>query len=130
MLYKEELKKVPICAIPKANKKELKNKNCIAGAKIENLHKSGKILVIDYYSINKKELLLRFFCDKENYILYAPVENKWSKGFVTNFLIEKLKGNDALYLEQDLEICKKFLEIKYDSCYIFDTCKHIKITFI
>lgn len=118
MLYKEELKKVPICAIRKANKKELKNKNCIAGAKIENLHKSGKILVIDYYSINKKELLLRFFCDKENYILYAPVENKWSKGFVTNFLIEKLKGNDALYLEQELEICKKFLEIKYYSCYV------------
>lgn len=118
MLYKEELKKVPLCAIPKVNKKELKNKNCIASAKIENLHKSGKTLVIDYYGINKKELLLRFFCDKENYILYAPVENKWSKGFVTNYLLTILKTNDAAYIEKELELCKKFLKIEHCSCYV------------
>lgn len=118
MLYKEELKKVPLCAIPKANKKELKNKNCIAGAKIEKLHQSGEILVIDYYSINERELQLRFFCDKENYILYAPTENKWTKGFATNYLIEKQQGNDAFYLEKDLTLCKKFLKIEYCSCYV------------
>lgn len=118
MLFKEELKKVPFCAIPKANKTELKNKNCIAGAKIEKLHQSGKILVIDYYSISKKELQLRFFCDKENYIVYAPNENKWEKGFVTNYLIDKLEGNNAFYLEKELELCKKFLEINLCSCYV------------
>ena len=91
MLFKEELKKVPFCAIPKANKKELKNKNCIAGAKIEKLHRSGEILVIDYYNVNGKELQLRFFCDKDNYVIYAPAENKWTKGFVTNYFKDKKK---------------------------------------
>lgn len=118
MLFKEELKKVPFCAIPKANKKELKNKNCIASAKIEKLHQSGKILVIDYYSINGNKLQLRFFSDKESYILYAPQKNRWTKGYVTNCLIEEQKGNDAFFLEQELELCKKFLEIEYCSCYV------------
>jgi len=118
MLYKEELKKVPLCTIPQAVKKELKGKDLIAGAEVAKLQHSGSILVIDYYNIDKKELQLRFFCDKENFVLYDPIKDKWHKGYVTNFLLDRLDSNDAFYLEKELNLCKKFLKTDACSCYV------------
>lgn len=86
MLYKEELKKVPLCKPPKVSKEELKDKDYIAGSGIVDLKRSGKTLIIDYYSIENQKLQVRFFSDGENFTVYNVKKSMWSKSFVNTIL--------------------------------------------
>lgn len=104
MLYKEELKKVPLCELPKVSKEELKGKDYIAGTEIIELQRCGKTLIIDYYSIKNHNLQVRFFSDGENFIVYDVENKKWSKSFVNTLLYRPSK--DKNYHNIDV-VCTK-----------------------
>ena len=66
MLNKKELKKIPLCPIPKIGKKELKDTKFVTAVKVVDNPKCGQIFVADNYSIDDNKLQVRFFADRKN----------------------------------------------------------------
>lgn len=78
MLLKAEMKEVPLCECPTFSKKELPAADVLAVASaVCNLPRSGKILVVDYYTAKDRKIQGRFFSDGHKYITYLPDEDKW-----------------------------------------------------
>lgn len=114
MLIKTELKKVPLCECPKFTKRELsKSKyNYLATAKICEIRRCGKILVVDYYNSKTKELKARFFCDKKNYISYLPLNDEWSYKNITSLLSSDGSSSGSLSKSDDMNAVCDFLDVK------------------
>lgn len=122
MLYKKELKKVPLCEPAKSTKKELKDKAFIAGAKIVDVARCGKTLVVDYYNIKDNSLQVRFFSDGNNYIVYDVQKDKWVKSYVNSVLfpLEKHFYNYPVYCSHAEEVvAMSFLKVESTSCWIY-----------
>lgn len=121
MLYKEELKKVPLCELPKASKAELKGKEYIASTEIVDLQRCGKTLIIDYYSTKNKSLQVRFFSDGFSHILYDAVNDRWCKNYVNTTLYDaKLKhpNFDVYCQEKGIKKAASFLNVKETSFWV------------
>lgn len=104
MLIKAELKKVPSCECPTFSKKELKEVQYIAAAKVVEVDRCGEILVVDYYSSKDKKLQVRFFSDGKNYISYITDEDKWSKVTIANLINGECKS-----IETHRKLAARFL---------------------
>lgn len=83
MLFKSELKKSPLCPIPKASKEDLKNKTHIAGVVICEVPRCGKVLTIDYYTVSDKKLQVRFFTNGNSYVAYDCNNGEWFQKYIT-----------------------------------------------
>lgn len=118
MLIKAELKKVPLCECPKFTKRELSKEkpNYLAAAKICEVSRCGKILVVDYYSVNDKVLQARFFSDAKNYISYVPEDDEWSAQNITS-IIKGVTSESKFTLSksEDYKSVCDYLNVKDDS---------------
>ena len=72
MLYKSELSKIPIGEMPEFQT----DYRHIATAQVVELKRSGKILVVDFYRRDKKEILFRFCTDGKNH----KTQSLWNSG--------------------------------------------------
>ncbi|MBQ2391849.1 MAG: PcfJ domain-containing protein [Clostridia bacterium] len=122
MLYKSELKKIPLCKPPKFSREELKDKSFISTSAVIETSKCGKILVVDYYSIQEAEIQARFFTDGNNHITYMVKNDIWSKNSIIGLLLKR--NSRSVHKESDLDVAKKFLGISYFYTYSkrYDRC--------
>ena len=63
MLYKKELDGIPVDAMPEIAPGAL----CVGAAKVVELKRSGKILLVDFYNREDKSHTYRFCTDGKNY---------------------------------------------------------------
>lgn len=122
MLYKKELKKVPLCEPAKSTKKELKDKAFIAGAKVVDVARCGKTLIVDYYSIKNNNLQVRFFSDGKSYIVYDVQKDKWTKSYVNVVLypLDKYSYDHSVHCSHAEEIiATSFFKVESTSCWIY-----------
>lgn len=113
MLYKSELKKIPLIPCPKLEKEELKDNALIAAANETENSKCGKVLCIDYYSAKTEELQARFFSDGKSWISYVPSADKWNKNYITGDGFTSSVGTD-----EDIELISCFLKTDRQSIYL------------
>ena len=110
MLVKAELKEVPICECPTFSKKELPAKDALAAASsVCDLPRSGKILVVDYYTAKDRKLQGRFFSDGQKYITYLPDENRWD----TAAPEKHFKSDVSVSSKETLKEISAFLDTKF-----------------
>ena len=110
MLVKAELKEVPICECPTFSKKELPAKDALAAASsVCDLPRSGKILVVDYYTAKDRKLQGRFFSDGQKYITYLPVEDRWD----TAAPEKHFKYVESVSSKETLKEISRFLDTKF-----------------
>lgn len=113
MLYKSELKKVPLVSCPKLGKEKLKDNTLIAAANETENSKCGKVLCVDYYSAKTKKLQVRFFSDGKNYINYIPSTDKWNKNYIACDSRTSSVGTD-----DDIELLGCFLKTDRQRLYL------------
>jgi len=110
MLIKKELENIPVLAYPKMTKGERKGYPCVATAMIHVLEKGGNVLVVDIFDEATKALKLRFFSDKNTYLVcnsWPP--NEWFKKKPDNLLTNGIYNNVAS-IKKEEEIAKEFFE--------------------
>ncbi len=83
MLYKNEIKQILPCDVPKFSEKE--GLRHLSAAKIEDLEKSGKVLVVDFYYKTNMQVNCRFFTDGKSYQIYYPIEDSWNTRLLNRY---------------------------------------------
>ncbi len=114
MLYKSELKKVPLNPCPKLGEKELKDITLIAASSEVKIPKCGKVLCVDYYNAKTKELQVRFFCDGKNHVNYVTESDEWNDNYIYG---QPGEINSATTVK-DLSTIKHFLKIDCNSVWL------------
>lgn len=114
MLYKSELKKVPLTPCPKLGEKELKDITLIAASREAEIPKCGKVLCVDYYSSKTKELQVRFFSDRKNHVNYVAETDKWND----NYIYGQPGEINSATTTTDLSTIKHFLKIDCNSVWL------------
>lgn len=119
MLYKNILKDIPPTPL---DKMKLGKKKYLAVAQIISDKKCGKVLVMDIYKrVKPRTLILRFYCDKENYQVYDVEKDKWMRRN-PSIVLAMYEGytycypfrNDfAAASEETCELLKDFFNSKY-----------------
>ena len=120
MLNKKELKKIPLCPIPKIGKKELKGTKFVTAVQVVENPKCGQIFVADNYNIEKQKIQVRFFADEKNSIVYDVEQDKWLVRFLTPMLCDENNSyppHVSAAAKEDIEIAKSYFNNQSDYFY-------------
>ena len=78
MLYKKELAAIPVGEMPEID--DAAKREFVATAQVVELKRSGKILIVDFFSRKEKRLYFRFCTDGKNYqTMSAQSGNAWTE---------------------------------------------------
>ena len=106
MLYKKELSTIPVGEMPKVE--DAANRSYVATAQVVELKRSGKILVVDFFSRKEKCLSHRFCTDGKNYqTMSAHSGNTWTEQNPRTWM----GYYSAADRPEDVEIARNFLHI-------------------
>lgn len=124
MLNKKELKKIPLCPIPKIGKKELKDTKFVTAVKVVENPKCGQIFVADNYSIDDNKLQVRFFSDRKNSIVYKVKSDQWVDKYLTPMFTDKnnsYRSCVSAAVNEDIETAKRFFDNQSEYFYMSKT---------
>ena len=119
MLYKKELSDIPVGKMPKID--EATRCEFAATAKVVELKRSGKILVVDFFQRKDESHAIRFCTDGKNY-LTMNVWKVWTEQNPRTWM----GYGSAAACPQDVKIAKDFLhsERRYVAG-LLELCHHI-----
>lgn len=127
-MYKQELQNIPLVPIPKKPNKIEDNSTIayFAEADIVDLKKSGRVLVVDYYDINTRNLKVRFFVNKKEkqYITYNCLESKFEGKSLWKILENSNQVNSyigAISSNKSLKMAMSYLGTYRERYYCFTT---------
>ncbi|GAB6172015.1 hypothetical protein JCM15765_14930 [Paradesulfitobacterium aromaticivorans] len=117
MLYKKELEQIPIQNYPGLPPKEKKSDKYVASIQVLNLERSGKILFIDIFLREDKNLKLRFVSDGKSFLACREWPAKqWCKNIPSNLLEDSWSSSwDIDASERDIKLAHEFLKIRQES---------------
>lgn len=114
MLIKKELKEIPVSEFLT---NDCENKKYYFSRKICNLKRSKKILVIDIFLIETKNVIVRFFYNRKNYFTYFPEDDEWSKKNLTNAIQYSIEKKEYKSLEPSYHFCYYSRILEYEIIY-------------